>query len=52
MVAVAVVGWLVFRQSISLVQAGFIVLTRIGTTGLYLTTPDDGPDKRDVAAEA
>lgn len=38
-VAVAVIGWLVFRQSISLWQAGFIVVTLIGTTGLYLTTP-------------
>lgn len=51
-VAVAVIGWLAFRQSISLVQAGFIVLTLIGTTGLYLSTPDDGPDKRDVTVEA
>ncbi|GGB51841.1 DMT family transporter [Blastomonas aquatica] len=41
-VAVALIGWLVFRQSISAWQAGFIVLTLIGTTGLYLTTPPEG----------
>ena len=50
-VAVAVIGWLVFRQSISLTQAGFIVLTLIGTTGLYLTTPYDEAEKPQALTE-
>lgn len=44
-VAVAVIGWMVFRQSISAWQAGFIALTLIGTTGLYLTTPPEADAK-------
>jgi small multidrug resistance pump len=50
-VAVAVIGWLVFRQSISLAQAGFIVLTLVGTTGLYLTTPYAEAEKQQATAE-
>jgi len=50
-VAIAVIGWLVFRQSISLAQAGFIMLTLIGTTGLYLTTPYADAEKQVASAE-
>jgi len=38
-VAVALIGWLAFRQSLSVYQAGFIVMTLVGTSGLYLVTP-------------
>jgi small multidrug resistance pump len=37
-VAIAVIGWVVFRQSISLAQAGCIALILIGAVGLNLTT--------------
>jgi small multidrug resistance pump len=50
-VAIALIGWLVFRQSVSLAQAGFIVLTLIGTTGLYLTTPYAKAEKQQASAE-
>lgn len=50
-VAIALIGWLVFRQSISLTQTGFIVLTLIGTTGLYLTTPYAEAEQPRASAE-
>jgi small multidrug resistance pump len=37
-VAIATIGWLVFRQSLSGVQIGCIALILIGTIGLNLTT--------------
>jgi small multidrug resistance pump len=37
-VAIAVIGWVVFRQSLTLAQAGFIALILIGAIGLNLTT--------------
>ena len=39
--AIAVIGWVVFRQSLSMAQSGFIVLILIGAIGLNLTTPQD-----------
>ena len=40
-VAIALIGWVVFRQSLTLAQGGFIVLILIGAIGLNLTTPQD-----------
>jgi len=40
-VAIALIGWLAFRQSLSLYQTGFILMTIVGTTGLYLVTPPE-----------
>ncbi len=37
-VAIAVIGWIVFRQSPTLAQAGFMALILIGAIGLNLTT--------------
>ena len=37
-VAIAVIGWVVFRQSLTVAQAGFIALILIGAIGLNLTT--------------
>jgi small multidrug resistance pump len=37
-VAIAVIGWVVFRQSLTLAQGGFIALILIGAIGLNLTT--------------
>lgn len=38
-VAIALIGWLVFRQSLTLAQTGFIALILVGAIGLNLTTP-------------
>jgi small multidrug resistance pump len=38
-VAIALIGWLVFRQSLTMPQTGFIALILIGAIGLNLTTP-------------
>lgn len=38
-VAIALIGWLVFRQSLSMAQTGFILLILAGAIGLNLTTP-------------
>jgi multidrug transporter EmrE-like cation transporter len=40
-VAIAIIGWVVFRQSLTLAQTGFIVLILIGAIGLNLTTPQE-----------
>lgn len=37
-VGIAVIGWVAFRQSITLAQGGFIALILIGAIGLNLTT--------------
>ncbi len=37
-VAIAVIGWVVFRQSLTLTQGGFMALILIGAIGLNLTT--------------
>ena len=37
-IAITIIGWLVFRQSLSAVQIGFIVMIFIGAIGLNLTT--------------
>ncbi|MXP45312.1 QacE family quaternary ammonium compound efflux SMR transporter [Altererythrobacter sediminis] len=37
-VAIAVIGWVVFRQSLTLAQVGFMALILIGAIGLNLTT--------------
>jgi small multidrug resistance pump len=37
-VAIALIGWLIFRQTLSVVQMGFILLILIGAIGLNLTT--------------
>jgi small multidrug resistance pump len=42
-VAIAVIGLVVFRQGISLAQAGFMALILIGAIGLNLTTVRGGP---------
>lgn len=37
-VAIAVIGWVVFRQSLTLTQTGFMALILIGAIGLNLST--------------
>jgi small multidrug resistance pump len=37
-VAIAVIGWVVFRQNLTLAQAGFMALILIGAIGLNLST--------------
>lgn len=37
-IAIAVIGWLVFRQSLNPIQIGFIALICVGAIGLNLTT--------------
>ena len=37
-VAIAVIGWVVFRQNLTLAQAGFMSLILIGAIGLNLST--------------
>jgi multidrug transporter EmrE-like cation transporter len=37
-VAIALIGWLVFRQSLSVAQIGFVLLILVGAIGLNLTT--------------
>jgi small multidrug resistance pump len=41
-VAIALIGWVVFRQGVSLAQAGFMALILIGAIGLNLTTVRSG----------
>lgn len=38
-VAITIIGWLVFKQSLNATQIGFIVLIFVGAIGLNLTTP-------------
>jgi small multidrug resistance pump len=40
-VAITIIGWLVFKQSLHLTQIGFILLILIGAIGLNLTTKVD-----------
>lgn len=42
-VAIALIGWLVFRQSLSPAQTGFILLILAGAIGLNLTTGRNEP---------
>jgi multidrug transporter EmrE-like cation transporter len=44
-VAIALIGWLVFRQSLSVVQTGFILLILVGAIGLNLSTPQEEATK-------
>jgi small multidrug resistance pump len=37
-VAIASIGWIVFRQNLSMAQVGFIALILIGAIGLNVTT--------------
>jgi len=37
-VAIAVIGWVVFRQNLTLAQTGFMALILIGVIGLNLST--------------
>lgn len=37
-VAIAAIGWIVFRQSFTMAQAGFMALIIVGAIGLNLTT--------------
>jgi len=37
-VAIAAIGWIVFRQNLSFAQAGFMALILVGAIGLNLTT--------------
>jgi multidrug transporter EmrE-like cation transporter len=45
-VAITIIGWLVFKQSLNATQIGFIALILVGAIGLNLTTPAhaDVPD--------
>lgn len=40
-VAITVIGWLIFRQQMNAVQLGFIALILIGSVGLHLATPGE-----------
>jgi|TARA_B100000378_G_scaffold169291_1_gene136444 small multidrug resistance pump len=42
-VAIAAIGWIVFRQNLSWAQAGFMALILIGAIGLNLTTIRTAP---------
>lgn len=42
-VAIALIGWLAFRQSLSIAQIAFIALILIGAVGLNLSTPKVDP---------
>lgn len=35
---IAAIGWIVFRQSLSLAQAGFMAMILVGAIGLNMTT--------------
>jgi len=39
--AIALIGWVAFRQSLSPVQIGYIALILIGVIGLNLSTPSE-----------
>ena len=39
--AIAVIGWLLFRQTLSMPQLGFIALILVGAIGLNMTTPSE-----------
>lgn len=41
-VAIAAIGWIFFRQSLSAAQLGFVSLILIGAVGLNLTTKREG----------
>jgi multidrug transporter EmrE-like cation transporter len=47
--AIAVIGWIAFRQSLSVMQIGFIALILIGAVGLNLSTPSE-PFKADAVS--
>lgn len=47
-VAIAVIGWLVFRQSLNLIQISFIALIFVGAIGLNLTTSAHATDTHRV----
>lgn len=52
-VAIATIGWVVFRQSLSAPQIGFIALILVGAIGLNLTTQrGGGEDQRAGASDA
>lgn len=48
-VGIAAIGWVVFRQSLTLSQAGFMALILIGAIGLNLSTVHDGSVKRSMS---
>ncbi|MEO1043954.1 MAG: multidrug efflux SMR transporter [Pseudomonadota bacterium] len=43
-VAITLIGWLLFKQGLSVVQIGCIALIAIGAIGLNLTTPPEQAD--------
>jgi multidrug transporter EmrE-like cation transporter len=50
-VAIALIGWLVFRQSLSAIQIGFILMILTGAIGLNLTTSQaDAPSNEAPSA--
>lgn len=51
-VAIASIGWLVFRQNLSAMQLGFIALILIGAIGLNLTTQRPEGSGPDAATDA
>ena len=47
-IAITIIGWLVFRQSLNPVQIGFIALICVGAIGLNLTTSVQATDTQRV----
>jgi small multidrug resistance pump len=41
--AIAIIGWIAFRQPLSVAQIAFIALILIGAVGLNLSTPQEEP---------
>jgi small multidrug resistance pump len=39
-VAIALIGWLSFKQTLNMAQSGFIILILVGVVGLNLSTPN------------
>ncbi|WP_333567507.1 DMT family transporter [Sphingorhabdus sp.] len=50
--AITIIGWLVFKQSLQPVQIGFILLILVGAIGLNLTTKADAAEPQRVGSGA
>jgi small multidrug resistance pump len=48
--AITIIGWLVFKQSLQPIQIGFILLILVGATGLNLTTKADAAEPQRVGS--
>ena len=48
-VVITLIGWALFKQSLSLVQVGCIALIAVGAMGLNLATPAEAGEQTEVA---